>query len=93
MEVKDIIISIVVPLFVAVMSYFGSRRGTKVAREEFENRKEATPPELLRLEKWSTILKDLEDYPPRSQEWLGFENHIFYLHDCSQPRYAGRPDK
>lgn len=70
MEVKDIIISIVVPLFVAVMSYFGSRRGTKVAREEFENRKEATPPELLRLEKWSTILKDLEDYPPEVKNGL-----------------------
>lgn len=63
MEVKDIVISIVVPLVVAVMSYFGSRRGTKVSREEFENRKEATPPELLRLEKWSTILKDSEEYP------------------------------
>lgn len=63
MEAKDIVISIVVPLVVAVMSYFGSRRGTKVAREEFENRKEATPPELLRLEKWSTILKDSEGYP------------------------------
>ena len=62
MEAKDIIISIVVPLVVAVMSYFGSRRGTKVAREEFENRKEATPPELLRLEKWSIILKDSNDY-------------------------------
>ena len=63
MEAKDIVISIVVPLVVAVMSYFGSRRGTKVAREEFENRKEATPPELLRLEKWSMILKDSEQYP------------------------------
>ena len=63
MEVKDIIISIAVPLVAAFMSYLGSRRGTKVAREEFENRKEATPPELLRLEKWSTILKDSSDYP------------------------------
>lgn len=63
MEVKDVVISVVVPLVVAVMSYFGSRRGTKVAREELENRKEATPPELLRLEKWSTILKDSEGYP------------------------------
>lgn len=63
MEIKDIVISIIVPLAAALMSYFGSRRGTKVAREEFENRKEATPPELLRLEKWSTILKDSSDYP------------------------------
>ena len=63
MEVKDVVISVVVPLVAALMSYFGSRRGTKVSREEFENRKEATPPELLRLEKWSTILKDSSDYP------------------------------
>ena len=63
MEIKDIVISIIVPLAAALMSYFGSRRGTKVAREEFENRKESTPPELLRLEKWSTILKDSSDYP------------------------------
>ena len=65
MEVKDVVISVVVPLVATLMSYFGSRRGTKVSREEFENRKEATPPELLRLEKWSTILKDSSDYPER----------------------------
>lgn len=63
MEVKDIIISIAVPLVSAFMSYLGSRRGTKIAREELENKKKATPPMLLRLEKWSTILKDLEEYP------------------------------
>ena len=63
MEVKDIIISIAVPLVAAFMSYLGSRRGTKIAREELENKKKATPPMLLRLEKWSTILKDLEEYP------------------------------
>ena len=63
MEVKDVVISVIVPLVAALMLYFGSRRGTKVSREEFENRKEATPPELLRLEKWSTILKDSSDYP------------------------------
>lgn len=63
MEVKDIIISIAVPLVAAFMSYLGSRRGTKIAREELENKKKATPSMLLRLEKWSTILKDLEEYP------------------------------
>lgn len=73
MEAKDIVISIVVPLVVSVMSYFGSRRGTKVAREEFENRKEATPPELLRLEKWSTILKDSEEYPKKLKDSLDIE--------------------
>ena len=49
MEVKDIIISIAVPLVAAFMSYLGSRRGTKIAREELENKKKATPPMLLRL--------------------------------------------
>lgn len=73
MEVKDVVISVVVPLVAALMSYFGSRRGTKVSREEFENRKEATPPELLRLEKWSTILKDLEDYSPEFKNSLDLE--------------------
>lgn len=33
MEIKDIVISIIVPLAAALMSYFGSRRGTKVARK------------------------------------------------------------
>ena len=70
MEAKDIVISIVVPLVVAVMSYFGSRRGAKVAREEFENRKETTPPELLRLEKWSTILTDSKNYPKKIKHEL-----------------------
>ena len=73
MEAKDIVISILVPLVVAVMSYFGSRRGTKVAREEFENRKEATPPELLRLEKWSTILVDSTNYPDNIKHELDID--------------------
>ena len=70
MEVKDIIISIAIPLLAAFMSYVGSRRGTKVAKEDLENRKEATPPELLRLEKWSVILKDLESYPKEIKDIL-----------------------
>ena len=37
MEVKDIIISIAIPLLAAFMSYAGSRRGTKVAKEDLEN--------------------------------------------------------
>lgn len=81
MEIKDIVISIVVPLVVAVMSYFGSRRGTKVAREEFENRKEATPPELLRLEKWSTILKDSSDYPENIKHELDIDTIQFTYND------------
>ncbi len=38
MEIKDIIISIAVPLVAAFMSYWGSRRGTKIAQEELENK-------------------------------------------------------
>ena len=52
------------------MYYAGSRRGTKVAKEDLENKKEATPPELLRLEKWSMILKDLESYPKEIKDVL-----------------------
>lgn len=63
MGVEDIIISIAVPLAAALISYIGSRGGAKVAEEDLENKKEATLPELLRLEKWSTILKDSNDYP------------------------------
>lgn len=73
MEVKDVIISIAIPLLAAFMSYAGSRRGTKVAKEDLENRKEATPPELLRLEKWSMILKDLESYPKEFKDELEME--------------------
>ena len=51
MGVEDIIISIAVPLAAALMSYIGSRGGAKVAEKDLENKKEATLPELLRLEK------------------------------------------
>ena len=51
MGVEDIIISIAVPLAAALMSYIGSRGGAKVAEEDLENKKEATLPELLCLEK------------------------------------------
>ena len=63
MDLKDIIISVAVPLVVACVSWLGSQRAVKINKAALENLKEATPPELLRLEKWSTILKDSNDYP------------------------------
>ena len=60
---KDILISVGVPLIVAFMSWWGNRSAVKINRETLENAKEATPPELLRLEKWSTILTDSKNYP------------------------------
>ena len=60
---KDVLISVGVPLIVAFMSWWGNRSAVKINRETLENAKYATPPELLRLEKWSTIVKDLEKYP------------------------------
>lgn len=60
---KDVLISVGVPLIVAFMSWWGNRSAVKINRETLENAKEATPPELLRLEKWSAILKDSSDYP------------------------------
>ena len=60
---KDVLISVGVPLIVAFMSWWGNRSAVKINRETLENVKEATPPELLRLEKWSNILKDSEQYP------------------------------
>ena len=51
----------------------GIRRTAKVTQEALENSKEATPPELLRLEKWSNILKDSNDYPENIKNGLDIE--------------------
>ena len=60
---KDVLISVGVPLIVAFMSWWGNRSAVKIIRESLDIAKEATPPELLRLEKWSTILTDSKNYP------------------------------
>lgn len=59
---KDVLISVGMPLIVAFMSWWGNRSAVKINRETLENAKDATPPELLRLEKWSIILKDSNEY-------------------------------
>ena len=55
MEVKDIIISIAVPLVAAFMSILGFVGVRKLAREELKIKKKATQPWWLGLEKWWTI--------------------------------------
>ena len=65
-EVFKEVLSIFLPtagsIVAAIIAWYGSRRTAKVTREALENSKEATPPELLRLATWSTIMKDSQDY-------------------------------
>lgn len=58
------------PIAAGVINWFGIRWTGKLTKQTLENTKEATPPELLRLEKWSTILKDSEDYPQETKDGL-----------------------
>ena len=62
-EVLKVSIPALGSILAALIAWYGIRRTAKVTQEALENSKEATPPELLRLEKWSTILKDSSDYP------------------------------
>lgn len=67
-EVFKEVLSVSLPtagsIVAAIIAWYGSRRTAKVTREALENSKEATPPELLRLATWSTIMKDSQDYQP-----------------------------
>lgn len=58
------------PIAAGVITWFGNRWTGKLTKQTLENTKEATPPELLRLEKWSTILKDSENYPQKTKYGL-----------------------
>lgn len=53
----------VIPVVVAIITGFGTYLNYRISKDVLSNTKEATPPWLLRLEKWSTILKDSKDYP------------------------------
>lgn len=63
MEVKDKCYQSCFFLLVTFMPYLSSRCGTKIALEELENKKKGTSSMFFDLEKWLTILKDLEEYP------------------------------
>lgn len=62
-EVLKVSIPALGSILAALIAWYGIRRTAKVTQEALENSKEATPPELLRLEKWSTILTDSRNYP------------------------------
>ena len=50
-------------MFVGAITWIGIWQTSKIAKQTLEDTREATPPELLRLEKWSTILTDSKNYP------------------------------
>lgn len=60
-------------VFVGAITWIGIWRTSKIAKQTLEDTREATPPELLRLEKWSTILKDSEQYPENLKNGLDVE--------------------
>ena len=62
-EVLKALIPAIGYVFVGAITWIGIWRTSKIAKQTLEDAREATPPELLRLEKWSTILKDSEQYP------------------------------
>lgn len=62
-EVLKALIPAIGYVFVGAITWIGIWRTSKIAKQTLEDTREATPPELLRLEKWSTILKDSEQYP------------------------------
>jgi len=62
-EVLKALIPAIGYVFVGAITWIGIWRTSKIAKQTLEDTREATPPELLRLEKWSTILKDSNDYP------------------------------
>lgn len=62
-EVLKALIPAIGYVFVGAITWIGILRTSKIAKQTLEDTREATPPELLRLEKWSTILKDSEGYP------------------------------
>jgi hypothetical protein len=69
-EVLKVSIPALGSILAALIAWYGIRRTAKVTQEALENSKEATPPELLRLEKWSTILQESKDYPQEIKEGL-----------------------
>jgi hypothetical protein len=69
-EVLKALIPAIGYVFVGAITWIGIWRTSKIAKQTLEDTREATPPELLRLEKWSTILKDSKDYPKEIRDGL-----------------------
>lgn len=62
-DMLKVFITALGPIGAGVITWFGTRWTGNLTKQTLENTQEATPPELLRLEKWSSILKDSNDYP------------------------------
>lgn len=62
-DMLKVFITALGPIGAGAITWFGIRWTGNLTKQTLENTQEATPPELLRLEKWSTILKDSEGYP------------------------------
>lgn len=62
-EVLKVLVPALGHVFVGAVTWVGIWRTSKIAKQTLEDTREGTPPELLRLEKWSTILTDSKSYP------------------------------
>lgn len=62
-EFWKVLISSLGQMLMVFITWYGIYRNSKITQGALEDSKEATPPELLRLEKWSTILKDSSNTP------------------------------
>ena len=72
-DIFKVFITALGPIGAGVITWFGIRWTGKLTKQTLENTKESTPPELLRLEKWSSILKDSNDYPENIKNGLDIE--------------------
>ena len=80
-EVLKVSIPALGSILAALITWYGICRTAKVNQESLENSKETTPPELLRLEKWSSILKDSNDYPENIKHELDVNTIQFAYND------------
>lgn len=69
-DILKVFITALGPIGAGVITWFGIRWTGKLTKQTLENTKEATPPELLRLEKWSAILTDSKNYPKKIKHEL-----------------------
>ena len=69
-EIIKLLVSSVGYIFVGILTWLGAWQASKISKQNLEDARQATPPELLRLEKWSKILKDSMEYPTEIKDKL-----------------------
>lgn len=69
-EVLKLLVPSVGYIFVGILTWLGAWQASKISKQNLEDVRQATPPELLRLEKWSKILKDSVEYPTEIKDKL-----------------------